>query len=647
MNGTLHSSNTAWLLASLAMVVAPHVAHLPVWIPFIFLGIGLWRLYALRRPASLPGQRLLLLAAVAAALGVLATYHTLFGRDAGVALLVVMLSLKLMEIRGLRDVMVALFLGYFLVITNFLYSQSIPMGFYMLAAVLLITATMVGLNHAGKDAPWKRLRIAAVLLGQAVPVMLVLFVLFPRVPGPLWGLPSDAYAGMTGLSDTMAPGSISRLSQSGEVAFRVVFDGPAPPPRQRYWRGPVLNRFDGRTWSAGLSRLGNAAFIAQGVPVGYTVTLEPHNKHWLFALDLPASVPTAARMTRDFQLLSTAPVRQRVRYHVLSYPHYEAMPELGENERGRALQLPPDANPRARKLAASWKASGAGGREIVARALSLFRNGPFVYTLTPPLLGQEPVDDFLFNTRRGFCEHYAGSFVFLMRAAGVPARVVTGYQGGELNPLGNYLIVRQSDAHAWAEVWLENAGWVRVDPTAAVAPQRVESGIASVMAATEPVPMLARVDITWLRQFGLAWDSVNNTWNQWVLGYGTERQLEFLARLGMGLASWEEMAAGLMAGVGILLAAFAAFMLWRIRPAPADPAVAIYRRFRRKLARRGIVLLDSEGPRAFAERVAAQHPELAGKVLAITELYITLRYGPHPSHGGLQQFRRTVRAFKT
>jgi transglutaminase-like putative cysteine protease len=647
MTQTANFRNTAWLVGSLAIVVAPHAVNLPLWIPLVFVGIALWRLYAIRHQASIPGQRLLLLAAVAAALGVLATYHTLLGRDAGVALLIAMLSLKLMEIRGLRDVMVAIFLGYFLIITGFLYSQSILIGLYMLPAVLMITATMIGFQHPGDDAPWKRLRLAAVLLGQAVPVMLVLFVLFPRVPGPLWGLPRDAYAGMTGLSDTMAPGSISRLSQSGAVAFRVVFDGRLPPPAQRYWRGPVLNRFDGRTWSAGFFRPSSPAFVALGAPVGYTVTLESHNKHWLFALDLPASVPSGARMTGDFQLLSTAPVRQRLRYHVVSYPRYEETPELRVSERRRALQLPPDADPQARQLAASWVASGADARGIVARALAMFRNEPFVYTLTPPPLGQQPVDEFLFNTRRGFCEHYAGSFVFLMRAAGIPARVVTGYQGGDLNPLGNYLIVRQSDAHAWAEIWLENAGWVRVDPTAAVAPQRVESGIASAVAATEPLPILARADLAWLRDLGLAWDSLNNSWNQWVLGYGTERQMELLAGLGMGLASWQEMAAGLMAGIGILLTIFAAFMLWRLKPAPADPVVILYRRFCRKLARRGIVPANSEGPRDFAERVAAHRPELAGQVRAITGLYVALRYGPHPEASELQRLRQEVRAFRT
>jgi hypothetical protein len=283
----------------------------------------------------------------------------------------------------------------------------------------------------------------------------------------------------------------------------------------------------------------------------------------------------------------------------------------------------------------------------VRRALELFRNEAFFYSLTPPLLGANPVDEFLFDTRRGFCEHYAGSFVFMMRAAGVPARVVTGYQGGESNPFGNYLIVRQSDAHAWAEVWLENRGWVRVDPTAAVAPRRIESGLAAALPAGEPLPLLARVNSAWLMQLRMSWDTLNNDWNQWVLGYGQERQYDLLSRLGFEMVSWKELALGLAAGVGSLLLAFSGFMLWRRAPVGADPVAVIYQRFCHKMARAGIVRKPSEGPADFARRAAKLRPNLASSTALISELYIALRYAPRPSTSDLRLFKKRVSAFKT
>jgi len=640
----LKLDNNTWLLAAMALAIAPHATRLPIWITLLCLGVGTMRLFEVR----LPARWLLITLAAATAAGIYASYHTLFGRDAGVALLVAMLTLKLLESRTLRDSMLVIFISYFLVITHFLYSQTIPTGLYLLLVVLVITTTLIGLNHPGRQIePRKQLRIATTLLGQAVPVMLVLFLFFPRVPGPLWGMPGDAYEGMTGLSDSMAPGSISKLSQSGAVAFRVAFDGQTPRPDQRYWRGPVLDFFDGRSWSATTEPVPKQAGItATGDPVSYTLTLEPHNKRWLLALDLPAELPTASRLGASFELLSDQPVRQRLRYRAVSYPDYQAGLIPGATELIRSLRLPSYGNPKTREMGNAWKRTSKGDAEIVRRALEMFQNEAFFYSLTPPLLGANSVDEFLFNSRRGFCEHYAGSFVFLMRAAGMPARVVTGYQGGESNPFGNYLIVRQSDAHAWAEVWLKNRGWVRVDPTAAVAPRRIESGLAAALPAGEPLPLLAQVDSAWLMKLRMSWDTLNNDWNQWVLGYGQERQYDLLSRLGFEMASWKELTAGLAAGVGALLLAFSGFMLWRRVPVGADPAAAIYQRFCRKLARVGIIRQPNEGAADFAQRTAVLRPDLALSAASISELYIALRYAPQPNPSDLRQFGQRVRDFR-
>lgn len=639
-------TNLAWLLISLTLAAAPHLERLPPWIGPLCLALGLWRLAIERRAGKLPRKWLLFLLAAAAMSGIFAQYHTLFGRDAGVALLVVMIALKLMEMATRRDTMILVFLGYFLVITNFLYTQSIPTAIYLLVVVLVTTSTMIAYSdphHALGVRP--RLRLAGVLLVQAIPLMLVLFVFFPRV-GPLWGLPKDAYSAVTGLSDSMSPGAISQLIGSDEIAFRVRFDGPPPKKTQRYWRGPVLWDFDGHTWATrGKAPVVPIKVMHLGPKLDYTVTLEPHDRRWLFALDLPATLPPNSRASSDLQLTYSIPVRQRLRYDISSYPEYRFGVELDDEQWERALRLPEAGNPRARMLAEDWHTRLKEPDKIVRQALAMFREEAFFYTLNPPLLGEHPVDDFLFGTRRGFCEHYSSAFVFLMRAAGIPARVVTGYQGGESNPLGDYMIVRQSDAHAWAEVWLDKDGWVRIDPTGAVAPSRIESGIRTALPGAELPPALIQLDAEWLRQARLSWDLLNNNWNQWVLGYDQQRQTRFLSRFHPGLESWRGMTVALVGGVSALLLGIAAWMLWRGPRRAGDPALAAYERFCAKLARRGIVRLAQEGPVDFADRATRLRPDLGAQIGHITRLYVSLRYSRR--HGtGLAKLRQAVRRFK-
>ncbi|MCX7627848.1 MAG: DUF3488 and transglutaminase-like domain-containing protein [Methylophilaceae bacterium] len=635
-----------WLLFALGLALLPHFAHLVSWVPLLALGLGLWRyrLAATRRP--LPGTWLLLPLTLAVAAGILVSYGGLFGRDAGVALLVLMTALKTLEAKSRRDFTLTVYLGYFLCICAFLFSQSIPLAAYMPLPLLALTATLVGINHTdGALEGVLRFRLAGAMLLQAVPVMLALFVLFPRVPGPLWGIPQDTARGVTGLSDDMSPGSISALSRSDAVAFRAIFRGAPPPSATLYWRGPVLWNFDGRTWRAGERPipLPGPAYQAEGPPVEYTVTLEPHHKPWLFLLDLPAKVPGIGVLTTDYQALARQPVRQRLRYEAASHLEYREASRLDAHTRARALQLPPYGNPRARQLAERWRAENGDPLAIIRQALALY-NAEFTYTLTPPPLGASPVDGFLFDTRKGFCEHFAGSFVFLMRAAGIPARVVTGYQGGQANPLGDYLIVRQSDAHAWAEVWLEERGWMRIDPTAAVAPQRVELGVAAALPAGEPLPALARMEMTWLKRLELGWDAVNNGWNQWVLGYNQQRQMEFLARLSGSRPEWGDMALWLTGLLTLVVGASAALLLRPGWPAQ-DPAQRAWRRFQNRLARAGMPPRPAEGPRDFTERAARQLPRSQQQIRQIGTLYLQLRYGGLPDHDGIARLQRLVRQF--
>jgi protein-glutamine gamma-glutamyltransferase len=635
------------LLASMLMVSAPHAGHLPPWVSVLCIMLLGWRAYLTWNRLPLPRHWLLLTITLASVTGILVSFHTLFGREAGVALLILLVSLKQLELRNRRDATVVIYLGCFIIITNFFYSQSISTALFMLATLLAIVATWLHLQTG--TLPFKpRLRIAALLLAQAVPLMLVMFVLFPRVQGPLWGMPNDAYA-RSGLDDKMSPGSLSRLALSDDVAFRVAFQGKPPRRDRMYWRGPVLWHFDGRTWTPGKTVHVKAPQLDQlGDPVDYTITLEPHNKTWLFALEMPTRISIAANMNYDFQLLQKKPVNARLRYDVHSELSYRANAQEELVQLKRALQLPSGLDPRARELAAKWRSQdGSDNAAIVRSALNYFRQQGFQYTLEPPpLTSSNGIDDFLFDTRQGFCEHYASAFVFLMRAAGIPARVVTGYQGGDYNNLGGYYIVRQSDAHAWAEVWLAGRGWVRIDPTAAAAPARIERGLAASVPDAAVLPLMVRNPPQWLRSLQLNWDALANQWNQWVLGYNTERQFAFLTRMGMEDITWRKMALEMLAVVAVLAGLFTLLMLRRLRTRIDDPALALYLRFCRKLAKAGVARTAHEGPRDFAARAAKLKPEFAAAISGITEHYVALRYGKQVTQGALQSLRREIAAFR-
>ncbi|MEO8158197.1 MAG: DUF3488 and transglutaminase-like domain-containing protein [Betaproteobacteria bacterium] len=640
----LNIVNLSAILGSLAMVIAPHAVHLPTWIPSLVAILLLARFYFGWRHLKLPNKFFLVAVAMACTAGIALSYRTLYGRDVGVAMLTVMMALKIMEMSKPRDTMVVVLLAYFLVVTNFFYSQSIPTALYMLLVVWVITSTMISLQHrAGKPRLISVMRHSATIIAQGIPIMLALFLLFPRVQGPLWGLPQINYSGKSGLSESMAPGDLSSLSLSDEVAFRVLFENQPANPSQFYWRGPVLWNFDGRTWRAGLNLTASELRVqAIGPPERYTVTMEPHDRHWIFAIEMPLMVPQGAYVTTDFQLLSRRLVRERLRYDMQSSPQYR----IGLNESPATLRLaqrlPPAAAPRARALAALWREQGSSDRDIVARALGMFREQPFRYTLEPPQLNGDPVDAFLFETRSGFCEHYASSFTFLMRAANIPARVVTGYLGGEINPVDGYVVVRQSDAHAWSEVWLPDEGWVRVDPTAAVSPLRIERGLSAAVPQAER-PLLARNNFDWLKRARYAMDAVANTWNQWVLGYNPDRQSRFLTQFGLAEVTWQNMAIILTAVSGGIVLALSLALLFRGKAKRVDPVQRAYLSFCAAMAKRGALRRPSEGPKDFASRVSMQYPEIRETAQKIAELYVALRYGRDGGEEKLKALREAVR----
>jgi len=640
----MNSAPIYGLLLSILLVIAPHADHLPLWVSSLCIAFLLWRTYLTYSGNPLPKRWLLMLITIASSAGIFIEFHTLFGREAGVTLLILLSTLKLLELRTVRDAMALIYLACFITVTNFFYSQSIPVALYMLATLLVIMTTWVHL-HAQKIAFKPRLRIAAILLLQAIPLTLILFVLFPRVQGPLWGLPQDAYAS-SGLDDKMSPGSFSRLILSDAVAFRVSYTGEPPRREQMYWRGPVLWNFDGRTWTHGRTAFAVLPqFTELAQPVDYSVTLEPHNKTWLFALDVPDKISVPARLSSDFQVLNKSPVTALLRYDARSYLGYHANLRETERQIQRALQLPQPLNPRAQQLAAQWRASGADDAAVIRNALEYFNRQNFRYTLEPPLLGINSVDDFLFETRQGFCEHYASAFVFLMRAAHIPARVVTGYQGGEFNNVGNYYIVRQSDAHAWAEVWLAGQGWVRIDPTAAVAPARVQRGLSAAIPGNAALPFMVRNPPEWLLKLRLNWDAAVNQWNQWVLGYNNERQFAFLTRLGMESVTWQKLVLNMAAGVGLLIALFSLYMLRHLFARQPDRVQAAWLRLCRKLAKAGLPRAAHEGALDYAGRIAVARPDLAGTIRDLAARYNALRYGAVHDEQAQREFIRRIAKF--
>ena len=637
-------ADTLLLLFAALLVLAPHAAHLPAWISLLCATTLLWRGVVTFRGTRMPPAWLLLPLSLAAMGGVFATFHTLLGRDAGVAMLVLLVAFKMLEMHARRDLFVVIYLCFFLVLTNFFYAQGIGSALLMVGAILALLSAQVSFQFTGTVPPLRtRVRIAATILALAAPLAALLFVGFPRIEGPLWGMPSDAVSGRTGLSDSMAPGNLSSLAQSDEVAFRVRFLDPAPGQAQLYWRGIVLADFDGRAWTqlrhgrADAAR--TAAIRVSGARVRHEVTLEASPQRWLFALDVPESLPRVAgnpaTMTPEVELSASHALNTRVRYLAASYPNYTLDAQAPPADIARWLALPDGFNPRAMAAGQALRRE-ADPIARVRAVLQQFHSQNFVYTLEPPALGHDSVDQFLYTTRAGFCEHYSSAFVFLMRAAGVPARVIMGYQGGELNPVDGYLTVRQSDAHAWAEVWVAGRGWLRIDPTGAVAPERIRRGGVHAQARKNPfgLPQLGSLmgfggDGTgWLAQLRFRIGALNNGWNQWVLNYTPERQRGLIETLAEALGRWSVLGA-----IGALLALLYLGFTLR-RRAETDPVDALYSALSQQLARAGLARRPDEGPNAYAERLARSRlpTKAMGAAARFLQLYSAYKYAAAAPH---------------
>jgi protein-glutamine gamma-glutamyltransferase len=645
------SRDTLFLLTVIAWVVLPQVGNLPIWCSLLAAGVLVWRgaLAILSRP--LPSRWWLLALLVITIAATFNTHRTLLGRDAGVTMIVVLLALKTLELRAKRDAFVVFFLSFFTMLTNFFFSQSLLTAAAMLIALLgLLTALVNAHMPVGKPPLLQAAKIAGQMALLGAPVMAVMFVLFPRM-APLWGVPSDAMSGRSGLSNSMQVGNIASLALDESIAMRVRFLGATPRQADLYFRGPVLSTFDGREWrplrSAFPLRMQAPANLrVSGTPVQYEVTLEPNNRPWLLALDAAPIAPKMAgfevAMTPELQWMANRPITDLTRYSAQSYPNFVFGPERPQASLQDFVALPPGFNPRTLQLAADMRRDPllqtARAPELVAAVLARLKSGGYSYTLEPGVFGQHSADEFWFDRKAGFCEHIASSFVILMRALDVPARVVTGYQGGERNTVDGFWIVRQSDAHAWAEVWMAPQGWVRVDPTAMVAPGRTGSfqrlAAPQGLIASALSGAFGTVSPSLLANLRATWEAVNNGWNQWVLNYSEAKQLNLLKDIGFDSPSWEDLGYLLIGIMVFVSLCGAAWTLWE--KTRHDPWLRLLDRAARRLQKAGIALAPNSPPRRMAEQLQAQQTGSACATSRIREWLLrleALRYAPVGSGG--------------
>jgi protein-glutamine gamma-glutamyltransferase len=646
LTGTVRRDALLQTMLCLGLALLPLGAQLPLWVITLIAccaGLRLWHREGLPLPAL--ARTALTLAATTI---LLLQFRTFNGLTAGSALLSVMAGLKLLETRSARDLSILTFLVYFLCVAALLDSNSTALLLYCLAVCWLATAVLLRSLIVADPPPLAgALRQAGRICLQAAPLAIALWLFFPRLASPIWHVPSEETA-MTGLGDSMSPGDLSELSLLDDPAFRVVYRDATPAPRERYFRGPVLTEFDGHTWRRDPHQFVMPVPIhAHGGQYRYMIKLEPHHRRWIFALDFPQNWDLAdARLSADYSLESPWPVSAPLDIALSSATQVSYGERLTASLRRRDTARAPGRNPRSARWAQQLRSTYANDLDIVKAVLATFREEGYVYTLTPPKLAADSVDEFLFQTKRGFCGHYASAFADLMRAAGIPAHVVTGYQGGSFNRFANYWIVRQSDAHAWDEIWVDGYGWLRVDPTAAVAPNRIEGGLDLALGADEPVPGRWYVRLPWLTSVREIGDAMREWWRDRVLRYDTGKQESLLANLGVSSPDASKLG-------WLLAAAFAVSSLWLswhlrrgMTPRQSSVLKQAYAAFQREVARAKLRPSSTEGPLDYGRRAAAALPALADSIAALCTDYARQRYGPAVAIEEQQRLTRALHSFR-
>ncbi|PKM12243.1 MAG: DUF3488 domain-containing protein [Gammaproteobacteria bacterium HGW-Gammaproteobacteria-3] len=644
----ISKNNLIFLLSAIGLIALPHVKHIAPTVFAFFCLMLTWRFAGVWRPRWLPNKALLFVLTLAGIFLLYSQHQGILGRDAGTRLFMTALALKLLEIKQQRDLYLIVYLTFIVAASQFLYEQNIFMAVYILLTCGVLLATLISLNNTKQDNVLA-LKTAGVIIVQALPIAIALFMLFPRVEAPRWMVFKDPHQARSGLGDSMEPGSISRLGLSDERVFRVKFAGALPPKNQRYWRGPVLAYTDGKHWKQTQSRFADARrdkIKAQGRAYQYTIMLEPQDKNWVFALDMPTHFADDLSMNANYQLTTHKDPNRRTEYRMTSRLDYNTG-EITPDEYRENLQLPKAPIDKIIALVQRLKGFDTAPETFIQALMQHFRQEDFHYTLMPPLMEDKPIETFLFEKRLGFCGHYASAFVYLMRVAHIPARVVTGYQGGEFNQVGKFLEIRQAHAHAWAEVWLQNRGWVRIDPTTAIAPERVEQNVdieqQIASGAVSFIESDAAQALSWLGDVRQLWGSLDYSWQRWVINYNSANQARFLSSF--GIETLRQMLYWLMAIVAFITALLS-WLLLRGKNNNTDKVLIVYQRFCRKLGKIGLRRKPGEGAVDFACRIKRACPEHAPAVDVITGLFVKLRYGRHPTQNDWLKLKKQVALFK-
>lgn len=653
-----------FLLGVITAVMAPHAGHLPLWATALTGLVLLWRGQIAWRQRPLPSRWWLLAVMAAYASLTWLSYRTLIGRDAGITLLVMLMALKTLELRARRDAFVVFFLGFFLVLAQFLYSQSLLTALGALLSLWgLLAAVVLAQMPTGVPSIAIAARRAASTTALGLPVMVLLFVLFPRI-APLWGVPTEAI-GRTGLSNQLEFGAMNEIANDDSIAMRLRFQGPPPPPDQRYFRGPVLTRFDGKTWRAPDARPGQSwlrgrdELATRGPALNYEMTLEPLRIPVLPLLEMsPGAVGSELALTdltvirgAELQWLSPRPITERLRLQTSAHLAWQAGLGRSRFQQAADLELPAGRNPRAiawaRELARQPQfaglADGPRAESLAAALLEHVRTHDFLYTLSPGRYGEtspDVIDEFWLDRRLGFCEHFASAFVVLMRAMGVPARIVTGFQGWDAEPQDGYLVVRNANAHAWAEYWVEGKGWLRSDPTAAVAPNRVTQGL-----ALRPEPgVIGQLNPTLWRALRNGWETIDNRWQQLVLNYSRQSQFDLLKRLGFAQPDWTALGQALAGVILALALAATAWIRWSSRPHDAWSRERA--RIAAVLARAGVAVPAHESPAAWARALRRQLGQKAEPAAQWLEKLERSRYAADATPPAWAEFRAAARMLR-
>jgi transglutaminase-like putative cysteine protease len=646
-------TSLAWLLIIQIFILAPHFISVPVWIAIVWIGIAFWRWKIFQGAWNYPGKLQKTLLVLGCCLGLYLSLGKGFRFELMVSLLIVGFTLKLLELKNRTDFVLLIFISLFILATQFIQFNHFLAALYGFFCLTLLCATLMQLYiRVEQQSIWRSIRPALNILLQAIPFMLILFVVMPRL-GSFWAVPSPQQA-KTGMSDSMSPGDFSELMESDEVAFRVKFLNNLPAREKLYWRSLVFSDFDGRRWSQSreqkfenefnqASKKLRSHIAYEGNEVEYDVIAEASRQPWLYALAAPKSWSSNLAFARDMRLQAFGPVNERMSYHVVSALNYQ-FNEIRSEELMQNTVLPKSGNPKTRERARAWLAEAGSTEKFIEKVLAYYQQS-FFYTLKPPPLGMDVVDEFLWDTRQGFCEHFASSFVFFIRAAGIPARVVVGYQGGDINSVDGSLTVRQRDAHAWSEVWLEGRGWVMFDPTASVAPQRIQQGIEQSLSETDR-QFLAKPfgsSIKFLLHLRERWDAVNLNWTRWVLNFDSDTQSSLLKKW-MGDSSVMRTFILMMTLIAGLCALLFVLLVLENPKAELSESARIYLTMCKKLKPLGFVPRPGETPRQFIIRVISSRPELSSRLYSLIDLYERSAYGEEA--GVLHALNTSVATFR-